>query len=133
MSIELTPPEGRSTPDTALVTLLTPSLKQALKVHRRLAGAELMAAIAMDVLDHLPHGVLVISTAGVVLATNRAADAILRARDGLALDHGEVLESHPGVRTVLHVFGGSSAVPPDGCQGRLRPVRRASSLPTKAG
>lgn len=76
--------------DSALMVALMPSLKRALQIHRRLAGAELMSANAAAVLDRLPHGVLVLSNQGTVLSTNRAADQILRARDGLTIDHGEL-------------------------------------------
>jgi DNA-binding CsgD family transcriptional regulator len=87
--------------DTALLTLLMPSLKRALQIHRCLTGAELMAANAMDVLDRLPHGVLLVSAGAVVLSTNRAADEILRARDGLTIDRGELRASAVALTTQL--------------------------------
>jgi DNA-binding CsgD family transcriptional regulator len=48
---------------------------------------------ATAVLDRLPHGVLLVSQTGAVLSTNRAADEILRARDGLTSDGGELRAS----------------------------------------
>jgi len=79
--------------DAALLTAIMPPLQRALEVHRRLTGAELTAANASAVLDRLPQGVLLISAQGVVLSTNRAAETILRARDGLTSDHGELRAS----------------------------------------
>ena len=76
--------------DAALVAGLMTPLQRALEIHRRLSGAELMALNATAVLDRLPHGVLLVSKTGAVLSTNRAADQILRARDGLTSDHGEL-------------------------------------------
>jgi DNA-binding CsgD family transcriptional regulator len=79
--------------DSSLFALLMPLLKRALQIHRRLTGAELMAANAMDVLDRLPHGVVLVSASGAVLSTNRAADEILRTRDGLTSERGELRAS----------------------------------------
>jgi DNA-binding CsgD family transcriptional regulator len=52
-----------------------------------------MALNATAVLDRLPHGVLLVSKTGAVLSTNRAADEILRVRDGLTSDGGELRAS----------------------------------------
>ena len=75
--------------DCAVIAVLMPALQRALQLHRRLDGADLMAANAMDVLDRLHHGVVLLSAQGAVLSTNRAADAIVRAMDGLTIDSGE--------------------------------------------
>jgi DNA-binding CsgD family transcriptional regulator len=74
--------------DAALLGSLMTPLQRALAIHRRLAGAELMALHASAVLDRLPHGVLFVGADGRVLGTNRAADDILRARDGVTCDGG---------------------------------------------
>jgi DNA-binding CsgD family transcriptional regulator len=76
--------------DAALLESLMPSVQRALAIHRRLGGAELMAVHAAAVMDRLPHGVLLVAANGAVLSTNRAADAILRARDGLTCDGREL-------------------------------------------
>jgi DNA-binding CsgD family transcriptional regulator len=118
--------------DGALLSTLLPSLQRALNIHRRLAGAELMAANAMDVLDRLPHGVVLVSSAGTVLATNRGADAILKARDGLTLEHGELKAStvalthqiRSQLETAVRISKGTTL---DGRSGMLalpRPSRR---------
>jgi DNA-binding CsgD family transcriptional regulator len=87
--------------DADLLGSLMPHVKRAIDVHRRLAGAELMAAHASAVLERLPHGVMLISATGAVVSTNRTADAILRARDGLALDRGELRAATPSITARL--------------------------------
>jgi DNA-binding CsgD family transcriptional regulator len=79
--------------DADLLRALMPHLQRAVETHRRLAGAELMAANTSAVLDRLPHGVILVSEAGVVLSTNHAADTILRARDALGVERGELRAS----------------------------------------
>lgn len=76
--------------DAALLHSLMPSVQRALQLHRRLAGAELMSLHSAAVLDRLPHGVFLIAANGAVTSTNLAAEAILRAHDGLVYDNGEL-------------------------------------------
>lgn len=76
--------------DADLLRGLIPYIQRAVQVHRRLAGAELMALHANAVLDRLPHGVIFVGAEGTVLGTNRVADDILRDRDGLTCDRGEL-------------------------------------------
>lgn len=92
--------------DAELLEALLPHVKRAVDVHRRLGGAELMATHASAVVERLPHGVLLMTGSGTVVSTNRAADAILRARDGLTLKDGELTAAVPSMtlrlRTALH-------------------------------
>ena len=93
ISVNRTNRQRFDTKDSALLVALLPSLQRALQIHRRVAGAELMAARTMDVLDRLPHSVILVSSSGTVVAKNRAADETLRAQDGLTIDHGELRAS----------------------------------------
>jgi DNA-binding CsgD family transcriptional regulator len=65
-------------------------LERAIDVHRRLSGAELLAADIATALDRLPHGVLLLSANGRVQFVSRTAEDILAARDGLTLEHGSL-------------------------------------------
>ena len=117
--------------DADLLRGLMPHLQRAVDVHRRLAGAELMAAHVSAVLDRLRHGVILISASGTVLSTNRAADDVLRARDGLALAHGELRAS-----TVAHTNRLRSALDAAICtrQGITRDSRSEGfSIPRPSG
>jgi DNA-binding CsgD family transcriptional regulator/PAS domain-containing protein len=97
--------------DSALLGAVMPSFQRALQIHRRLTGAELMAANASAILDRFPHGIILVSANGAVVATNRAADEMLRARDGVTLDHGELRASTVDVtnrlRSALHAAVGT--------------------------
>jgi DNA-binding CsgD family transcriptional regulator len=81
---------GFSCDDASFLESLLPSVRRALELHRRLAGAELVTLHSAAVLDRLSHGVLFLSGRGAILSTNRAADEILRARDGLSAERGEL-------------------------------------------
>ena len=85
------------TADVELLDALMPSLRRALALHGRLSGAELMAVHASEVLERLPHGVILVSATGAVIWTNRAADAVLRAKDGLTLERGELRGATPAI------------------------------------
>jgi DNA-binding CsgD family transcriptional regulator len=97
--------------DATLLESLMPSVQRALAIHRRLEGAELMAVHAAAVLDRLPHGVLLVAPNGALLSTNRAADEILRARDGLTYDGRELRGATTEVTTRLReALAGAGAV-----------------------
>lgn len=76
--------------EVRLVGALMPHLQRALQIHRRVTDAEALAARSADVLDRLEHGVIMFDEAAHVVLVNRAAEAILRARDGLMLQSGEL-------------------------------------------
>ena len=88
----IAPADDASWPDedARFLQSLLPSVQRAIGLHRRLESASLGRLQSAAVLDRLAHGVLFLSARGRVLSTNRAADAILRARDGLSLVRGEL-------------------------------------------
>jgi DNA-binding CsgD family transcriptional regulator/PAS domain-containing protein len=92
--------------DAALLGALMPHLGRALEVHRRLCGAELMAAHAAAVFERIPFGLILISAAGRILLANRAAEETLRAADGLWVDRGELRAATASItgrlRALLH-------------------------------
>ena len=90
--------------DAALLGALMPHLGRALEVHRRLCGAELMAAHAAAVFERIPFGLILISTAGRVLLANRAAEDTLRAADGLWVDRGELRAATPSITARLRTL-----------------------------
>jgi DNA-binding CsgD family transcriptional regulator len=90
--------------DAALLGALMPHLDRALEVHRRLCGAELMAAHAAAVFDRIPFGLILISDTGRILLANRAADDILRAADGLRVDRGELSAATPSITARLRAL-----------------------------
>jgi DNA-binding CsgD family transcriptional regulator len=92
--------------DANLLGWLMPHLCRAIEVHRRLCGAELMTAHASAALDRVPFGVILIAENGAVVSMNRAAQTILRVRDGLTFDRGELEGATPSItarlRAVMH-------------------------------
>jgi DNA-binding CsgD family transcriptional regulator len=71
--------------DTLLLKTLMPHLQRALALQQRIAALETSAASAMDVLDTLPYGIVLISAEVKVLLANRFAKAIIDQNDGLAI------------------------------------------------
>jgi DNA-binding CsgD family transcriptional regulator len=68
-----------------LLRTLMPHLQGALALQRRIATLEISAASAMDVLDRLPYGVVLISAEVKVLLINRLARQIIDQNDGLTV------------------------------------------------
>jgi DNA-binding CsgD family transcriptional regulator len=81
----LRPKEGGPFDDshTLLLKTLMPHLERALALQLRIAALETSAASAVDVLDALPYGIVLISADVKVLLVNRFAKAIIDQNDGL--------------------------------------------------
>jgi DNA-binding NarL/FixJ family response regulator/PAS domain-containing protein len=69
----------------ALLRALMPHLQRAVRVHGRLTELEGRARAATDALDHWAVGVILLDRSSRVLSVNRAAEEILRRRDGLTV------------------------------------------------
>ena len=72
--------------DVTLLRKLTPHLRRALELHRRIADLAADRRLAMEALDRVDVGLVVVDRRSRVLLTNRAAEAIFVARDGLSLN-----------------------------------------------
>lgn len=65
---------------------LSPYIKHAVHLQRRIAGLQSQRDAAGDVLDRLPNGVLLVDGRGRVVLLNRTASEIIAEGDGLVLD-----------------------------------------------
>lgn len=74
-----------------IARFLLPHLARACAVHRRLG----LLAAGTSVLDGLPYGVVFLSAGGAVVYSNRAAEDIFRASDGLELRNGALCALDP--------------------------------------
>jgi DNA-binding CsgD family transcriptional regulator len=102
--ISIVAPAQRSrfgTEEAAFLRSMLPYVRRAIELHRRLSGAELLTIHSAAVLDRLPHGVLLLSARGAILSTNRTADEMLLARDGLISDRGELRGATPDATRTL--------------------------------
>lgn len=95
--------------DLKLVRALTPHLRQAVAVNRRLHRAAREADVLAEGLDHFATGVLVLDASGRVLRSNRAADRMLACKDGLSLCHNELAAARPADARALRQLIGSAA------------------------
>ena len=84
-----------------LIQQLLPHVRRALTVHQRLARADAAITGASLVLDRLPHAVFLLSRSGRLVHANRAGADLVRRRDGLTVDGGELRGSTPSQTATL--------------------------------
>ena len=92
-----------------IIRALLPHLQRAFSIHRRLGRAEIERASSSAALDELACGVLFIDERGKVILSNRAAEAILDADDGLALSAiGEICTARSDDQAALRRLIGAA-------------------------
>jgi DNA-binding CsgD family transcriptional regulator/PAS domain-containing protein len=74
--------------EVALLRTLVPHLQRALELQAKLAEQRCERAAAMETLDGVPAGILLLDRCGTALVVNRAASEMLAAKDGLTLGPG---------------------------------------------
>jgi PAS domain-containing protein len=89
--VQMSPKQGHPTPaKIKLMALLLPHIQQATDVMRRLGTLADAQRAFERTLDWLADGVLVLGADGTTLYANVAAQAIVRANDGIAIRRGAV-------------------------------------------
>jgi DNA-binding CsgD family transcriptional regulator/PAS domain-containing protein len=76
--------------ELARAQALAPHLVLALQLHRRIAGLTAQRRLDELALDRVPYGVIGLDGAGCVLQSNRSAERIFEAADGLAVREGRL-------------------------------------------
>ena len=76
--------------EVSLLRALTPHMQQALRLHRRLAGAEQTAHDLTVIIDCSPRAILLLDRSGRVLFMNQAAARLAAQRDGFLVERGEI-------------------------------------------
>jgi DNA-binding CsgD family transcriptional regulator len=91
---------GRQFDDAEVILLrqLLPHLQRAFQIHERFNGLSQARAAAVDLIDRLPFGVVILDGHGRAIVVNRVAEQILDARDGLIL-RNRSLEAASGGQT----------------------------------
>lgn len=87
--------DGPTEPALELCRILMPHLQTALQIHRKLRELESAHSGLRAALDRLPHGIALLDAAGHVLVLNRRASDSLDARDGLAVEGGDLRALEP--------------------------------------
>jgi len=83
--------------EVALFEYLAPHLQHSVRIHNRIAGLESGLNTATAALDRFPTGIVAVNSDAKVILMNRAAESILKRRDGLM--SGDGLISRDGLRT----------------------------------
>ena len=81
--------------EIALFETLMPHLESATRIHDKLTGLDRRLKGAYDALDRLPKAVLLLERDGTLLFLNRAAETLLKARDGIAWTRDGLTVSDP--------------------------------------
>jgi DNA-binding CsgD family transcriptional regulator len=87
--------------DLRLMAVLTPHLRQAFRLHRRLAAAEGRHAAGCEVLDRLPTAVLLVGVDGRPKFLNAAASRLVAQRDGLVVERDGLRAATPALSRQL--------------------------------
>ena len=80
--------------DVALMGMLYPHIAQAVRIGDKLDRLSLENAALRDAFDHLSDGVFIVAGDGSIITANRAADMMIKARDGLQMVAGLLTASH---------------------------------------
>ena len=93
-----------STENRRLLGALMPHLSRAIQIHRRLLPVSVLDGAAVDALDCLSAGVILLDEQGRTIFVNRAAERLVRARDGLCIEHGCLGAVLPQERDALRLL-----------------------------
>jgi DNA-binding CsgD family transcriptional regulator len=121
--------EQHSAEDRRLLSALMPHLTRAIQIHRRLLPVSVLDGAAVDALDCLASGVALLDGNGRTIFINRAAERLLRQRDGLLVEHGCLVAALPQERDALRLLVAQAARTTAGASlraGGALPISRPS-------
>jgi DNA-binding CsgD family transcriptional regulator/GAF domain-containing protein len=90
--------------DYRLLETLHPHVERAMRLHLELAQARAQAQSVEAGLDALAGGLVLLDTKGTVMFANRAARALLDARDGLTLERGRLMATMSSAQARLQAI-----------------------------
>lgn len=96
---------------------LVPHIERAFQVARQVGGAKLYAEASVAILDRLPQGVVLLDRNGCIIAMNRAAAAIARDGDGLAVVDRRLAARRSSDAAILQRMLGRAVAQPPGSGG----------------
>jgi DNA-binding CsgD family transcriptional regulator/PAS domain-containing protein len=90
--------------DLELLRFLLPHMKRAFRLHFQFADLRKKSEDLQIALDHVHAGIILLGTDGKVLATNRAAENLLREQGGLQVSNGMLRAENASESTRLRVL-----------------------------
>lgn len=116
--------------DCARLEGLLPHLRRLSEARGRLQAAEARAERLDAALDELPFGLAVCGPDGRLRHANARAEALLRGRDGVALDHGKLIAADPAGRDAF-AEAVRAAATSTGAHGGALNARRGDEPPLR--
>lgn len=112
----------------ALMGMLHAHIAQAVKIGDKLQQLSLENAALRNAFDHLSDGILITSGDGKVIVANRAADGLIKARDGLMTMSGTLTASHGPTADALRdlIAGTAKNDPGQSPQAAALPIPKPS-------
>ena len=98
-----------SSADRLLLAALLPHLTRAVQIHRRLLPVSVIDGAAVEALDCLSSGVILLDGHGRTIFLNRAAERLVRQRDGLTVEQGCLTAAMPQDRDALRLLVAQAA------------------------
>ena len=96
--------EPHGTGERRLLAALLPHLTRSMQVHRQLLPISVLDGAAVDALDCLSSGVILLDEQGRTIFLNRAAERLIRLRDGLFVEQGCLAAVMPKERDALRLL-----------------------------
>jgi DNA-binding CsgD family transcriptional regulator/PAS domain-containing protein len=103
--------------ETEVFAALVPHLQRAVQLQVRLAGLDAPPMGSAEILNRLPHGVLLVDAQARVIFANRAAERLLRSGGGLSLGRDGLCAELPQETRRLRQLIADSAQPGNECGG----------------
>jgi DNA-binding CsgD family transcriptional regulator/PAS domain-containing protein len=101
--------EAHGSAERRLLGALLPHLTRAVQIHRRLLPVSVLDGAAVDALDCLSSAVILLDGHGRTIFLNRAAERLLRQRDGLVVEQGCLAAVLPQERDALRFLVAQAA------------------------
>jgi len=93
-----------SSTETTLLTALMPHMQQALRLHRRILDAEQASNDLTGIIERSNRAFFLIDGHGRIVFMNSAAARLVSARDGIAIDRGELRGADADATTCLRTL-----------------------------
>lgn len=108
--------------DVEILQILMPHLQQAVQIHRRLAGSQIVERGSLEALNRSALGIVLLDADGRIIFVNRTGEAILQRQDGLSIERGELRAANVSDTGALRGFLANAARQAEGASLRANGI-----------